>query len=93
MEIVELRTGPLADEAHAEYRDRLTGLVEEVRTVDDVGWALEGEGYAKRLREIVEGQTRHPSSVAEGSAELTRVGRLLLAPGSAQVLADLAACP
>lgn len=90
LEIIALRKGPLSDEVAADHREQLVALVDEVRTLDDVTWALEGEEMARRLRVIVEGDATHPMEGQPEGVELTRVGRLLLAPGSADVIGSLA---
>lgn len=89
IEIIQLRTGPLSPEIEDEYRTQLVQLVDEARSLDDLTWTLEGPQHAARLHEIVGDDPPSPPRSAEGT-ELTRVGRLLLAPGAAEVLAALA---
>ncbi len=91
IERVELRTGPLSDEARADHRAELRAVADQARALDDVAWAMEGQELAAQLKAIVEGERGGKPPAAPEGAELTRVGRLLLAPGASGVLAALAA--
>lgn len=86
MERLQWHEGPVAEEIEAEERERVVALLDDVRQMDDLTWALEGERLADAL---VEPLVR-PPAVSQGRSELTRVGMLLLAPGASDVIGSIA---
>jgi len=83
---LQWKEGPIAEADEAAERERLVALAEEVRGMDDLTWALEGQRMADVL---IEPLTREPVA-PERRSELTRVGMLLLAPGASEVIGAIA---
>lgn len=86
MERLQWHEGPIGEVDEASERERVVALLDEVRQMDDLAWALEGERMADTLVEPL----ARPPVVHEGRSELTRVGMLLLAPGASDVIGAIA---
>ncbi len=86
IERMEHHHGPLDVDAEQAERERVAALFDEIRAMDDLTWEMEGEGMAERMVEPVRGDGPR----IERGTELTRVGRLLLAPGAAEVYRGVA---
>ena len=89
IERLEHHRGPLDESTEQAERDRVAAIIEDIRAMDDITWELEGESMAGQLVAPLLGDL----PPADGGTELTRVGRILLAPGAAQVFTAVAARP
>lgn len=86
MDRLQWHDGPLSEEDQQVERDRVVALLERMREMDDLTWAMEGEDVAE---ELIAPLDREMPPVNHRS-ELTRVGMLLLAPGAADVIGSIA---
>jgi hypothetical protein len=86
MERLQWHEGPLAEADEAGERERVESLLIEVRQMDDLTWAMEGHRMAEELVAPLAREPRDPA----GRSELTRVGKLLLAPGASDVFGSIA---
>ncbi len=86
MDRVQWHEGPISEEEQQIERERITALLERVRGMDDLTWAVEGEAMAEQLVAPL----KRDMPAVNPRSELTRVGMLLLAPGAADVIGSIA---
>lgn len=86
MERLQWHEGPIPEADEQAERERVVALIEEIRLMDDLAWALEGKRMAEELIEPF----RRESASSTPRSELTKVGLLLLAPGASEVIGAIA---